>query len=79
MRPSRRIRWRDSSSAASPPPGGSARSSFTATVRLSSSSVARHTAPMAPAPIRSSMRYRLPTRVGVSSGELIARQRSDQV
>ena len=76
MRPSRMIRWRDSSSASTPAAvGGSAAasSSLTATVRLSSSSVPRQTAPIAPAPIRWSSRYRLPIR-GASSGALIAVQ-----
>ena len=56
MRPSRRIRWRDSSISAALVPGVTASSSFTATGRLSSSSVPRQTTPMAPTPICSSSR-----------------------
>ena len=56
IRPSRRMRRRDSSSSGPLSPVGTASSSFIATVRPSSSSAARHTTPMAPTPMRSSRR-----------------------
>ena len=75
IRPSRRIRCRDSSSASASPAvldTAADSSSLTATVRFSSSSVPRQTAPMAPTPIRSSKRYRSPMRVvGGSAGRFI--------
>ena len=61
MRPSRITRWRASSASCSPSPGCSS-SCLMATVRPRISSCACQTAPIAPVPIRPTMRYRPATR-----------------